>query len=93
MDAAIWRDAARSARLLAEARGDHSLDERWQRIADAMSPYRIADDGTLAEWLDETWPENRAHRHTSQLYPLWYEIDEAFVGETREARALRDAAA
>jgi len=93
MDAAIWRDAARSARLLAEARGDHSLDERWQRIADAMSPYRIADDGTLAEWLDETWPENRAHRHTSQLYPLWYEIDEAFVGETHEARALRDAAA
>ncbi len=93
MDVAILRDAARCARILAEARGDSGLDERWERLIADLPPYRIALDGSLAEWIDATWPENHAHRHTSQLYPLWYEPDEAFVGETESARALRRAAA
>ncbi|MGP4113695.1 glycosyl hydrolase family 95 catalytic domain-containing protein [Streptomyces sp. 4N509B] len=93
MDVAILRDAARCAGLLARARGDHSLDERWAALASALPAYRRADDGTLAEWIDDRWPENHAHRHTSQLYPLWYEPDPAFVGATESAAALRAAAA
>ena len=93
MDVAILRDAARSALVLAAARGDHSLDERWQRVVADLPPYRIANDGTLAEWIDPAWPENHAHRHVSQLYPLWYEPDEAFVGDSTRARELRAAAA
>ena len=93
MDVAILRDAARAASVLARARGDHSLDDRWARLAASLPPYRVADDGTLAEWISDLWPENVAHRHTSQLYPLWYEPDPAFVGSTASAARLRDAAA
>ncbi|MCR2812402.1 glycoside hydrolase family 95 protein [Microbacterium sp. zg.Y1084] len=92
MDIAILRDAARAAAVLARARGDHSLDERWQRLVESLPPYRVAADGTLAEWIADLWPENHAHRHTSQLYPLWYEADEAFLGDSHGADALRRAA-
>src|SRR5450756_1262571 len=93
MDVAILRDAARAASVLARARGDRSLDDRWAGLAASLPPYRVADDGTLAEWISDLWPENVAHRHTSQLYPLWYEPDPAFVGSTASAARLRDAAA
>jgi alpha-L-fucosidase 2 len=93
MDVAILRDAARCALLLARARGDHSLDDRWERIASELPPFRQAEDGTLAEWIHDLWPENHAHRHTSQLYPLWYEPDPAFVGGGDSAATLRAAAA
>lgn len=93
IDVAIYRDAARAARVLAEARDDHSLDERWRRLAASLPAFRRADDGTLAEWISPLWPENIAHRHASQLYPLWYEPDPAFEGSGPEAASLRDAAA
>lgn len=93
MDVAILRDAARSSRVLAAAIGDTSIDERWQRVIADLPPYRVADDGTLAEWIDPTWAENHEHRHASQTYPLWYEPDAAFVGDSPRAQELRDAAA
>lgn len=37
----------------------------------------------LAEWIDPRWGEQIAHRHASQLYPLWYELDAAFVRDER----------
>lgn len=92
IDVAILRDAARATALLGQARGDDSLDERWSRVLRDLPPYRIAGDGTLAEWLDPQWNENLAHRHASQLYPLWYEIDPAFDGDGEEATRLRAAA-
>lgn len=93
VDVAILRDAARCTRLLGGARGDHSLDERWARVLAELPPYRIAEDGSLAEWIGDLWPENHAHRHASQLYPLWYEPDEAFIGASQDAARLRAAAA
>lgn len=93
MDIAILRDAARCTRLLGEARGDDSLDERWRHLVADMPEYRIAPDGGLAEWIDQRWSDNHAHRHASHLYPLWYEPDEAFVGPSASAQALRRAAA
>lgn len=93
MDIAILRDAARCAEVLAEARGDGSLNERWSRVVADLPDYRVSADGTLAEWIDGAWSENIAHRHTSQLYPLWYEPDGAFVGDSESALSLRRAAA
>lgn len=91
MEVAILRDAARAARLLGTARGDDSLDARWSALAAALPGYRVADDGTLAEWIAAPWRENVAHRHASQLYPLWYEVDPAFLGPA--GAPLRAAAA
>ena len=91
IDIAIFRDAARSAEMLGHARGDDTLNERWAALSTSLPDYRIADDGTLAEWSSGPWRENVAHRHVSQLYPLWYETDAAFEGE--DGHALRAAAA
>lgn len=93
IDVAILRDAARATALLGRARGDDSLDARWSRVLEGLPPYRVADDGTLAEWLDPSWAEEIAHRHASQLYPLWYGADPAFEGAGEEAVRLRAAAA
>ena len=92
-DVAILRDAARATKLLGRARGDDSLNDRWAHVLEGLPPYRVAGDGTLAEWLIGPWSENMAHRHASQLYPLWYEIDPAFEGDGEEAARLRAAAA
>lgn len=93
IDVAILRDAARATALLGRARGDSSLNARWSRVLNDLPPYRVADDGTLAEWIDPRWAENLAHRHASQLYPLWYEVDPAFDGDDEQAERLRRAAA
>ncbi|MBF4618600.1 glycoside hydrolase N-terminal domain-containing protein [Clavibacter sp. VKM Ac-2873] len=93
MDVAILRDAARATALLGRARGDSSLDARWAAVVRDLPPYRVADDGTLAEWLDPRWPERIAHRHASQLHPLGDEADPAFVGDGDAAVRLRAAAA
>jgi alpha-L-fucosidase 2 len=92
IDVAAYRDAARAARLLGRARGDDSLDDRWQALASSVPDFAVAPDGTLAEWLDPAAQENAAHRHVSQLYPLWYETDEMFGADAPPAAALRQAA-
>ncbi|KZC94381.1 glycosyl hydrolase family 95 catalytic domain-containing protein [Clavibacter tessellarius] len=93
MDVAILRDAARATALLGQARGDASLDARWDALVRDLPPYRVADDGTLAEWLDPRWPEEVAHRHASQLHPVGTGTDPAFHGDDAEAVRLRAAAA
>lgn len=90
VDVAILRDAARACALLATARGDHSLDDRWASLVASLPDYRVTQDGTLAEWVDERWADEVAHRHASHLYPLWYEPDPAIVGPA--GSALRAAA-
>lgn len=86
MDIAAFRDAARLAIRIADVLGEDADREGWRTFADALPPYRIAEDGTLAEWLDGTIAEQMAHRHVSQLYPFWYEDDEAAASpELREA--------
>ena len=92
MDVAILRDAARATALLGRARGDASLDARWDAVVRDLPPYRVAADGTLAEWLDPRWPEEVAHRHASQLHPVGTGTDPAFHGDGGEAVRLRAAA-
>ncbi|AZZ53035.1 hypothetical protein C1I64_13975 [Rathayibacter festucae DSM 15932] len=93
IDVAVLRDAARATALLGRARGDDSLDERWARVVAELPEYRVAEDGTLAEWIDPRFSEEIAHRHASQLYPLWYGGDAAFEGDGPAAVRLRAAAA
>lgn len=85
MDVAAFRDAARIAIRIADLLGAEADRERWRSFADAFPPYRVAADGTFAEWLDPTLDEELAHRHSSQLYPFWYETDPA--ASTPELRA------
>lgn len=83
MDAAIIRDAPRAFRVLAEARRADVPE-----CADFAVPapgYRISSDGLLAEWQDPRFEDHLEHRHTSQLYALWYEPDGALDERLRVA--------
>jgi len=84
---AMIRDAVRIAVRFAELIGEHTLAEQWAALGRALPPYRIAADGSLAEWLDPGFREQPGHRHASHLYPLWYEPDPAFGPAERAAAA------
>lgn len=88
MDVAAIRDAARIAIRIADLLGAESDSERWSALADGLPPFRVAADGTFAEWLDPTVDEQLAHRHVSQLYPFWYEDDPAASSPELRAAAL-----
>jgi alpha-L-fucosidase 2 len=44
---------------------------KWRTILNRMRPYRINEDGALAEWVHPEHTDNYAHRHLSHLYPLF----------------------
>ncbi|MBK8979001.1 MAG: glycoside hydrolase family 95 protein [Planctomycetes bacterium] len=44
---------------------------RWQTMLAMMPEYRINADGAVQEWLTPELTDNYAHRHSSQLYPLF----------------------
>lgn len=67
---------------------DDALDQRRSRWLEALPPYRIAPDGTLAEWLDDGVIERVGHRTASQLLGLWFEPDRAIVDEPTLSAAV-----
>jgi alpha-L-fucosidase 2 len=85
---AMIRDAVRIGCRFAELLGQHTLVQEWTTFGQALPPYRVAADGSLAEWLDPGFPEQPGHRHASHLYPLWYEPDPAFGPAERAAAAV-----
>ena len=85
---AMIRDAVRIAVRFADLLGEATLAEQWAAFGRALPPYRIAADGSLAEWLDPGFREQPGHRHASHLYPLWYEPDPAFGPAERAAAAV-----
>jgi len=45
--------------------------ELYEAMLAKLRPYRINEDGALAEWISEKHTDNYAHRHLSHLYPLF----------------------
>ena len=85
---AMIRDAVRIGCRFAGLVGQHPLAKEWAAFGDSLPPYRVAADGSLAEWLDPGFREQPGHRHASHLYPLWYEADPAFGPAQRAAAAV-----
>ncbi|KOG35598.1 MULTISPECIES: glycosyl hydrolase family 95 catalytic domain-containing protein [Streptomyces] len=83
--------AARHALHAAADRAPAADAARLRRLADRLPPYRVNDDGALAEWA---WPglgDRYEHRHLSHLYPVW-PLDEIDPYDTPVlARAARRA--
>ena len=44
---------------------------KWKHIRAKIAPYRINEDGALAEWAPERYAEVYNHRHNSHLYPVF----------------------
>jgi hypothetical protein len=43
----------------------------WESMLEKMPPYMIDENGIIKEWLTPRLENNDAHRHSSQLYPLY----------------------
>jgi alpha-L-fucosidase 2 len=43
----------------------------WEKMLTKMPDYAIAENGIIKEWLTPKLGNNDAHRHSSQLYPLY----------------------
>ena len=59
----------------------------WTSMLEKMPPYMINEDGIIKEWLTTKLDNNDAHRHSSQLYPLY----DGITLEIQESEALQDA--
>jgi hypothetical protein len=59
----------------------------WQSMIRKMPPYMIDENGIIKEWLTPKLENNDAHRHSSQLYPLF----DGITPEIAESRELREA--
>lgn len=44
---------------------------KWVSYLERLPPYRINEDGALAEWVDENYADIYNHRHNSHLYPVF----------------------
>lgn len=49
---------------------------KWEGMLAKMPPYMLNEDGIIKEWLTPKLGNNDAHRHSSQLYPLYYVLPE-----------------
>lgn len=61
----------------------------WADLAARLPGYRVADDGSLAEWIWPGTPQHHGHRHASHLYPLWYEPDPVLLTDSGLHEAAR----
>jgi hypothetical protein len=59
----------------------------WEKMLTKMPDYAIAENGIIKEWLTPKLGNNDAHRHSSQLYPLYDGLPE----EIANSPALRSA--
>lgn len=44
---------------------------KWKNYLNKLPFYRVNEDGALAEWVDESYPDIYDHRHNSHLYPVF----------------------
>lgn len=44
----------------------------WEKMLAKMPPYMLDENGIIKEWLTPRLGNNDKHRHSSQLYPLYY---------------------
>jgi len=59
----------------------------WEAMIEKMPPYMINEDGIIKEWLTPKLDNNDAHRHSSQLYPLF----DGITPEIEASKELQDA--
>ncbi|MFB7591687.1 glycoside hydrolase N-terminal domain-containing protein [Streptomyces sp. NPDC056169] len=71
VDATMDIAAARHALRAAADRAPDPDATRLRALADRLPPYRVNDDGSLAEWARPGLGDRYDHRHLSHLYPVW----------------------
>ncbi|WP_318209309.1 glycosyl hydrolase family 95 catalytic domain-containing protein [Streptomyces sp. SJL17-1] len=86
VDATMDIAAARHALRAAADRAPRTDAARLRALADRLPPYRVNDEGALAEWARPGLGDRYDHRHLSHLYPVW-PLDEINPYDTPELAA------
>ncbi len=72
MDLAVCREVLTHLKSTCRTLGGHQdTIQRCDAILTRLPDYEINDDGALAEWLEDEFPDNYHHRHQSHLYPVF----------------------
>lgn len=73
MDFTLARELFTNLIKLAESAGGEAPEtlQQWTDFLQKLPPYRINEDGALAEWIDPRFSDNYHHRHLSHLYGLF----------------------
>ena len=66
---------------------------RWEAVLERLPPYRINEDGALAEWAFPGLGDHYAHRHSSHLYPVYPSLEISPEGTPELFAAARQAMA
>lgn len=61
----------------------------WENMLAKMPPYMLNEDGIIKEWLTPKLGNNDAHRHSSQLYPLYYMLPDEIEADPKLKEGFR----
>jgi hypothetical protein len=62
---------------------------KWELMITKLPPYMINEEGIIKEWLTPKLDNNDAHRHSSQLYPLYDGMPPEIAGNPELQEAFR----
>lgn len=61
----------------------------WEAMLGRMPGYMISEEGVVKEWLTPKLQDNLDHRHSSQLYPLYYTMPDEIAADAALQAAFR----
>ncbi len=61
----------------------------WEGMLKKMPPYTLNEDGIIKEWLTPRLGNQDAHRHSSQLYPLYYVLPDELEKDPKLLEGFR----
>ncbi|WP_165784652.1 glycosyl hydrolase family 95 catalytic domain-containing protein [Solitalea longa] len=67
---------------------DRQKVQLWESLISKMPDYQVAADGSFREWLWDGVEENHKHRHTSQLYSLYDQVDPDIMNNPELVKAV-----
>ncbi len=62
---------------------------RWRKMLKKMPDYMISEDGVAKEWLTPKLENQLNHRHSSQLYPIFYGMQKEIARDPELQAAFR----
>ncbi|MCD6333536.1 MAG: glycoside hydrolase family 95 protein, partial [Bacteroidales bacterium] len=61
----------------------------WRRMLEKMPDYMISNEGVVKEWLTPKLEDRLNHRHSSQLYPLFYMMPDEIAQSPKLQEAFK----
>mgnify|MGYP002624109570 FL=1 len=62
---------------------------KWEGMLEKMPPYMLNEEGIIKEWLTPKLGNNDKHRHSSQLYPLYYVMPDEIEADPKLKEGFR----